>query len=86
MSVLTSLDQKLAQLKLGRLRTVVASWITQAEQQQLGYAEFLDELLAEEVLSRQENQIRRKLKAAAFRMRPHWNSSTFRCARNSSAQ
>jgi DNA replication protein DnaC len=66
MSVLASLDQKLAQLKLSRLRTVVASWITQAEQQQLGYAEFLDELLAEEVLGRQENQIRRKLKAAGF--------------------
>ncbi len=66
MSVLAALDQKLAQLKLGRLRAVVASWITQAEQQQLGYAEFLDELLAEEVLGRQENQIRRKLKAASF--------------------
>jgi DNA replication protein DnaC len=66
MSVLAALDQKLAQLKLGRLRAVVASWITLAEQQQLGYAEFLDELLAEEVLSRQENQIRRKLKAASF--------------------
>jgi DNA replication protein DnaC len=66
MSVLAALDQKLAQLKLSRLRAVVASWITQAEQQQLGYAEFLDELLAEEVLGRQENQIRRKLKAAGF--------------------
>jgi DNA replication protein DnaC len=66
MSVLAALDQKLAQLKLGRLRAVVASWITQAEQQQLGYAEFLDELLAEELLSRQENHIRRKLKAAGF--------------------
>jgi DNA replication protein DnaC len=66
MSVLAALDQKLAQLKLARLRAVVASWITQAEQQQLGYAEFLDELLAEELLSRQENHIRRKLKAAGF--------------------
>src|SRR6266511_4657914 len=66
MSVLAALDQKLAQLKLGRLRAVVASWITQAEQQQLGYGEFLDELLTEEVLGRQENQIRRKLKAAGF--------------------
>jgi DNA replication protein DnaC len=66
MSVPSALDQKLAQLKLGRLRAVVASWITQAEQQQLSYAEFLDELLAEELLGRQENQIRRKLKAAGF--------------------
>ena len=66
MSILASLDHKLAQLKLSRLRAVVASWIAQAEQQQLGYGEFLDELLAEEVLGRQENQIRRKLKAAGF--------------------
>lgn len=66
MSVLAALDHKLAQLKLGRLRAVVESWITQAEQHQLGYAEFLDELLAEELLGRQENQIRRKLKAAGF--------------------
>src|SRR5438552_2149263 len=33
----TTLEQKLTQLKLGRMREVVASWITQAEQQQLGY-------------------------------------------------
>lgn len=66
MSVTTGLNQKLTQLKLSRMREVVDSLIAQAEQQQLGYAEFLDELLHEEVLGRQENQIRRKLKAAGF--------------------
>ncbi len=66
MSVTTGLNQKLTQLKLSRMREVVDSLIAQAEQQQLGYAEFLDELLTEEVLGRQENQIRRKLKAAGF--------------------
>ncbi len=66
MSVPSTLEQKLTQLKLGRVREVVTSWITQAEQQQLGYGEFLDELLSEELLGRQENQIRRKLKAAGF--------------------
>src|SRR5215210_5742127 len=66
MSVVRSLEQKLSQLKLGRLREVVESAIAQAEQQQLGYGEFLDELLSEELLGRQENQIRRKLKAAGF--------------------
>jgi DNA replication protein DnaC len=66
MSVTTGLNQKLTQLKLSRMREVVDSLIAQAEQQQLGYAEFLDELLNEEVLGRQENQIRRKLKAAGF--------------------
>jgi DNA replication protein DnaC len=66
MSVSSSLEQKLSQLKLTRMREVVASWISQAEQQQLGYAEFLEELLSEELLGRHENQIGRKLKAAGF--------------------
>jgi DNA replication protein DnaC len=66
MSVTTGLNQKLTQLKLSRMCEVVSSLIAQAEQHQLGYAEFLDELLNEEVLGRQENQTRRKLKAAGF--------------------
>src|SRR5512133_3173824 len=66
MSGTTGLDQQRTQLKLSRMREVVDSLIAQAERQQLGYAEFLDELLSEEVLGRQENQIRRKLHAAGF--------------------
>ncbi|MEN9935093.1 MAG: hypothetical protein RLZZ387_1672 [Chloroflexota bacterium] len=66
MSSVSAVEQKLAQLKLGRMREVVASAIAQAEEHQLGYSEFLDELLAEELLGRQENQIRRRLKAAGF--------------------
>ncbi len=66
MSVTLGIDHKLTQLKLRRIREVYGQWIAQAEQQQLGYAEFLDELLSEEVLGRQENQIRRKLHAASF--------------------
>jgi DNA replication protein DnaC len=66
MSILTAIDQKLTQLKLGRLREVVANAMTQAEAQQVSYGEFLDELLAEELLGRHENQIRRKLKQASF--------------------
>ena len=62
----TPLDHKLAQLKLGRVREVIDQWIQQAEQHQLGYGEFLEELLNEEVVTRQENQIRRKVKAAGF--------------------
>jgi DNA replication protein DnaC len=60
------LDHKLTQLKLGRIREVYPSWIQHAEQQQMGYGEFLDELVNEELLSRHENQIRRKLKLAGF--------------------
>jgi DNA replication protein DnaC len=66
MSAPSSLEHKLTQLKLGRIREVCDQWILQAEQQQLSYGEFLDELLSEEALTRQENQIRRKLKAAGF--------------------
>ena len=66
MSILTSVEQKFTQLKLGRLREVVANAIAQAEQHQLGYGEFLDELLAEELLGRHEHQIQRKLKQAGF--------------------
>ncbi len=62
----SSLEHKLTLLKLSRMREVYASWIAQAEQEQLGYGEFLDELLSEELVGRQENQIRRKLKAAGF--------------------
>jgi DNA replication protein DnaC len=66
MSVVQAVEQKLRQLKLGRMQAVVASAIAQAEQHQLGYGEFLDELLAEELLGRHENQIRRRLAQAHF--------------------
>lgn len=61
-----TIDQKLATLKLGRIRQVYDSWVQQAEASSLGYAEFLDQLLAEELLARQENQLKRKMKAAGF--------------------
>ena len=61
-----TLDQKLATLKLGRVRQVYPSWVEQAAHSELGYAEFLDQLLTEEILARQENQLRRKMKAAGF--------------------
>ena len=61
-----TLDQKLAALKLGRIRQVYSSWQEQAVQSGLGYAEFLDQLVTEELLARQENQLRRKMKAAGF--------------------
>ncbi len=66
MSVISAVEQKLTQLKLGRMHAVVASAIAQAEAHQLGYGEFLDELLAEELLGRHENQIRRRLQQAGF--------------------
>jgi len=61
-----TLDQKLATLKLGRIRQVYPSWVEQAAHSELGYAEFLDQLVTEEVLARQEHQLHRKMKAAGF--------------------
>lgn len=66
MSLILSLEQKLTQLKLSRTREIYPHWVKEAEAHQLGYAEFLDGLLSEEVISRQENQIRRQLRAAGF--------------------
>jgi DNA replication protein DnaC len=66
MSLSTALDHKLRTLKLSRTCEVLESWVSQAEQHQLGYAEFLEELLSEELLGRHEQQIRRKLKTAGF--------------------
>src|SRR3989440_12043092 len=61
-----TLDQKLAVLKLGRMREVYPSWVEQATHSELGSAEFLEQLVTEELLARQENQLRRKMKAAGF--------------------
>jgi DNA replication protein DnaC len=61
-----SLDQKLTQLKLGRMRQVYASWVEHAAAHQLDYAEFLDQLVTEELLARQENQLRRRMATAGF--------------------
>lgn len=60
------LDQKLTELRLARIRQVYPSWIEQAEQLDLGYGEVLEQLVTEELLSRQENHLRRKMKAAGF--------------------
>lgn len=60
------LEQKLAALRLGRVRQIYASWIEQAASSNLGYGEFLDQLLTEELLARQENHLRRQMKAAGF--------------------
>jgi DNA replication protein DnaC len=66
MSTTFALEQKLAHLKLSRMREVYTHWVKEAETHQLGYAEFLDGLLGEELVGRQENQMRRQLKAAGF--------------------
>lgn len=60
------LDHKLTELRLARIRQVYPSWIEQAEQLELGYGEVLEQLVTEELLARQENHLRRKMKVACF--------------------
>jgi DNA replication protein DnaC len=61
-----ALDHKLAELKLGRMRQVYPTWVEQAAHTEMGYADFLEHLASEELLARQENHLRRKMKAAGF--------------------
>src|SRR5579872_77546 len=63
---MTGLESKLTSLKLGRIRQVAASWIEHASATGMTYAEFLEELLNEELLARQESQIRRRMSQASF--------------------
>ena len=60
------LDHKLTTLRLARIREVYPSWIEQAAHTQMGYGEFLEQLVTEELLGRAENQLRRKMKTAGF--------------------
>ena len=55
-----ALDQKLGELKLGRIRQVYPTWIEQAAHTQMGYGEFLEQLVSEELLALQENHLRHK--------------------------
>jgi DNA replication protein DnaC len=61
-----TLDHKLAELKLGRMRQVYPTWIEQAAHTEMGYGDFLEQLGSSELLARQENHLRRKMKAAGF--------------------
>src|SRR5256885_16292990 len=61
-----TLDHKLTTLRLARIREVYPSWIEQAAHTQMGYGEFLEQLVTEELFGRAENQLRRKMKNAGF--------------------
>ena len=61
-----ALDHQLAELKLGRMRQVYPTWIDQAAHTQMGESELLQQLGSSERLARQENHLRRKMKAAGF--------------------
>src|SRR5260370_582142 len=62
-----ALDQKLATLKLGRIRQIYPSWIEQASRRVSRLCGILGAIAEpRELLARQENVLRRKMKAAGF--------------------
>ncbi len=63
---MNGVEEKLTTLKLARIRDSYASWIEHAGATQMSYAEFLEELLNEELLARQEHQVRRRIHQATF--------------------
>ncbi len=63
---MNSLEQKLHILKLGRLGQVYLEWIERARETEMDYGEFLEEVLSEELVARQENQLKKRLQNAGF--------------------
>lgn len=60
------MHEMLTQLKLARIREIHAEWLDRAAETHMAYTDFLRGLLQEELLAREENQLRRRLKDAAF--------------------
>lgn len=60
------MEELLTQLKLARIREVYREWIDKASKEEMSYADFLHGLLSEEICAREENQIKRRMRQAAF--------------------
>src|SRR5207247_32222 len=60
------MHQMLTQLKLARIREIHQEWLDRAAAEQMPHPDFLRGLLQEELLAREDNQVRRRLKDAAF--------------------
>lgn len=60
------MDQMLSRLKLARIREVYREWIDRASREDMGYEEFLEGLLHEEIIARDEKRVRKRLKNAGF--------------------
>jgi DNA replication protein DnaC len=82
------MHQMLTQLKLARIREIHQEWFDRAAETQMPYPDFLRGLLQEELLAREDNQLRRRLKDASFpfektmddfdfRLRPELNRQVF---------
>jgi len=56
----------MTRLKLARVREVYESWLERAAHDSLSYRDFLEGLLHEEIVAREENHLKRRLKLAGF--------------------
>src|SRR5262249_33845465 len=83
-----AMHQMLTQLKLARIREIHQEGFDRAAETQMPYPDFLRGLLQEELLAREDNQLRRRLKDASFpfektmddfdfRLRPELNRQVF---------
>src|SRR5436309_16061879 len=61
------MHQMLTQLKLARIREIHQEWFDRAAETQMPYPDFLRGLLQEELLAREDNQLRRRRKEASLR-------------------
>ncbi len=66
MSESHGLDGMLTQLRLARIRQVYAEWTEKAAQEEMSYEEFLRGLCEEELVAREENRLKRRMKQANF--------------------
>ena len=82
------MHQMLTQLKPARIREIQQDWLERAAETQMPYPDFLRGLPQEELLAREDNQLRRRLKDAGFpfektmdefdfRLRPELNRQVF---------
>ncbi len=62
----SGLDAMLAQLHLGQAAEVLPQWLDRAATEELGYADFLQGLLEEELAARDAAATARRLRDAAF--------------------
>jgi len=60
------MEELMTKLKLARIREVYRDWIDKASREEISYTDFLRGLLNEEVCAREENQLRRRMRQAAF--------------------
>ena len=59
-------DENLQRLKLNRIQEILPEMINSAEEKQLSYMSFLDELLAEEVVTKEDRRFKIALKIAGL--------------------